>query len=79
MIYFREREREQEKAEQEGGAWRIVGNPMLGLIPGPWDHDLSHPGTPEHISFKKLGCDLEEANKKAAVSGLGSYVFKRRY
>ena len=42
FIYLFERERENEQEEGEGEAGAPLGrDPMPGLIPGTWDHDLS--------------------------------------
>ena len=67
-LFDREREREQASTSKRGGRWRErekdtpcwPGSPTQGLIPGPWDHDLSqrqmlnglsHPGTPKRWQF----------------------------
>ena len=50
----------QRQREKQAPCW--AGNPMWGLIPGPWDHNLSlrqmlnwlsHPGAPIFTIFKK--------------------------
>ena len=51
-----EKEQREEEREKQSPCW--AGSPMWGLIPGPWDHDLSqrqllnqlsHPDTPRVI------------------------------
>ena len=51
FIYSQEREREAE-TEGRGRSRFLTESPMQDSIPGPKDHDLSHPGFPVQLCLK---------------------------